>query len=264
MHKLIVSALYIYPIKSCGSISLTSSLVEKRGLQYDRRWMLVDENFQFITQRTNSKLAWIRPSITEQGLVIHHFKSKESLQVPFISEGKRVRVTVWDDECDALLYDKIVNEWFSDQLSMNCRLVYMPDWSMRQIDLTYAPEGEVTAFNDGYPILLLSEKSMENLNAKMEKPLPISRFRPNIVFSGGYDHQEDDLSGFSINDAEFEGVKLCARCNVPTIDQGSLLSTNEPTATLATYRLKDKKILFGQNVLVKKTGSIRVGDVLNF
>ena len=263
---LIVSQLFIYPIKSMGGIELATSKVESRGLQYDRRWMLIDDQNRFISQRENSMLALFRVSISEVGLSVKLlYDSNEGIGVPFLSKDdhvihQRIIVSIWDDRCEALVYPDEINDWFSDRLDMKCRLVYMSDDIHRKIDPKYTVENDITSFSDGYPILIIGQSSLDDLNSKLEDAIPMNRFRPNIVFTGGDPFQEDDMHSFRINQCEMRGVKLCARCNIPTIDQDTILTNSEPTATLAKYRLKEKKILFGQNVIAKTFGKIHVGN----
>lgn len=252
-----------------GGISLSSAFVEPRGLQYDRRWMLIDERGRFISQREASILALFRIKLKEHALDVELlYDSHAGIQVPFltteeIAHSSRITVTVWDTPCEAIAYPDDINHWFSKRIEMPCKLVYMPDDSKRQIDPVYASEGEITSFSDGYPILLIGQSSLDDLNNRMESPIPMNRFRPNIVFTGGEPFQEDFITYFEISGCKMQGVKRCARCNIPTIDQDTTLAHTEPTATLATYRLEQHKILFGQNVIAKTFKDIRVGDVLH-
>jgi uncharacterized protein len=265
-NKLIVTGLYIYPIKSCAGISLTFSLVEPRGLAFDRRWMLIDENNTFISQRNHASLALIHVALTENALLLSK-KGHESfgvLKISFPSQEmlnqSRLKVQIWDDQADAILYPAAINQALSDLLEIPVRLVYMPDDSLRPVDPQYSTGDDYTSFSDGYPVLLVGQASMDLLNEKTSIPIETRRFRPNIVFAGGYPHQEDDCKLFKIGDVILEGVKPCKRCNVPTIDPDTGLSGSEPTITLASYRLRDKGIYFGQNVLVKRPGTVAVAN----
>ncbi|MEP7321340.1 MAG: MOSC N-terminal beta barrel domain-containing protein [Saprospiraceae bacterium] len=266
--SLTVSQLFIYPIKSFGGISLTRCNVEPRGLQYDRRWMLIDSNGRFISQRENALLALFRIQLFDDKLEVRIFNDPiHEITIPFfnsiaLSYLPRIKVTIWDDVCDAVEYPATINQWFSKILDQPCSLVYMPDESIRRIDPDYGVPGEITSLSDGFPVLLIGQASLDDLNKRLINPIPIQRFRPNIVFEGGSPYQEDMIHNFSIHDCRMKGSKLCARCNIPTIDQETALSNQEPTATLATYRLFDKKILFGQNVIIKSLGEIHVGDEL--
>ncbi len=265
---LLVSELYIYPIKSLGGISLTSSTVDIRGLDLDRRWMLIDDFGRCITQREAPVMATLRVEVLDQTLLVYPVANVEdNILIPFITMDQQnnyplVDVALWDDKTQGRLYPSSINAWFSNKLKMESRLVYMDDTILRPVDPTYAQDGEITSFSDGYPILILGQSAMDALNGRLEESLPINRFRPNIVFTGGHPHQEDEMDVFNINGVTFYGVKLCARCNVPTIDQDTGVTNSEPTATLATYRLIQKKILFGQNVLIRQKGTIHVGDAI--
>ncbi len=257
MQDLRLSQIWIYPIKSLGGISVKAAVVEQRGLQYDRRWMLVDDNGIFLTQRKFHEMALLQVEIMEGGLkVSHKTKTIEPLFIPFHAKAyNHLKVQVWDDECDAYTISDAINSWFSMVLNKSCRLVYMPDDSLRKVDKRYAKGDDINSFSDGYPILILGEAALDYLNQQLETALPINRFRPNLVFTGGRPHEEDHWEEFQIGSAVFYGVKPCARCIMTTINQESGESGQEPLKTLATYRKVDNKILFGQNVIPKSLNS---------
>lgn len=262
MEKLTVAELFVYPVKSLGGFGLSRSVVDMRGLQYDRRWMLADENNVFITQRKSRQLALLQTNIEGGYLIISKKNNpadniKISLQHQY---HESIKVDVWGDICTAQPAEQEINDWFSESLQMKCRLVYMPDDSERKVDTNYALQGELTAFSDGYPILMVSEESLSDLNSRLSVPVPMNRFRPNIVISGAYPFQEDEMKKFEINGLQFLGVKPCGRCIVTTIDQDQATISDEPLKTLSSYRKKDNKVLFGQNVLPKSFGHINVGD----
>lgn len=258
----IVTNLYIYPIKSLGGIEVGVANVTSRGLEFDRRWMLVDEHNQFLTQRNFPRLAQLRTSIQDKELLVRDLSDPgQSVRFPLVpTDGEKIRVTVWDDDCDAWDVDGSVNVWFSRILERNVKLVYMPDESIRPVDPQYAKQEDITSFSDAYPILLIGQSSLDDLNARLETPVPMERFRPNIVFSGGAPYAEDDMHRFSINGIDFHGVKLCARCVMTTIDQDKAVAGKEPLRTLSQYRTINNKVMFGQNVLVGGAGIIQVGD----
>jgi uncharacterized protein YcbX len=263
MNELIISALYTYPIKSCHGISLTSTKIEARGLLHDRRWMLIDQNNRFISQREEAILSRFLLNINDHSLIVTF--NEEQKIIPFLSEeeinsNSGELVKIWDDTCPAIAYNEDINNWFSQIIGKPCRLVYMPDSSMRQVDLEYASAGQITAFSDGYPILILGQESMNNLNSLLSTPISINRFRPNIVFTGGFPHVEDTFQKIRINNVQLECVKPSRRCNVPNINQETSIAGDEPTKTLAGYRLFDKRILFGNNTLVHSHGLISVDD----
>jgi uncharacterized protein YcbX len=258
-----VSELFIYPVKSLGGISLSSSPVTGRGLQFDRRWMLVDKNNQFMTQRTFPQMALLKTAISANCLKISCSKNTDSFEIPFITEGEIINVVVWEDQCLAQLVSKEADRWFSEMLSTDCRLVYMPDETKRSVDTGYAHRNEITAFSDGFPLLIIGQSSLDDLNSRLSQPLPINRFRPNIVFTGGEPYEEDWWEHFSINELQFYGVKLCSRCVITAINQQDASKGKEPLKTLATYREWNNKIYFGQNLLHEGEGIIKVGEVIN-
>ncbi|MEO6149728.1 MAG: MOSC N-terminal beta barrel domain-containing protein [Mucilaginibacter sp.] len=260
---LTVSALYIYPIKSLGGIAVDSAMVTDRGFKYDRRWMLVDENNIFLSQREIAQMALLKVEIEAEGLRVSHKYRDEIISIPFAPQGNETcSVVVWDDTCPAIYVSNEADKWFSNMLGYKCRLVYMPDDSHRLVDEKYSPGKELTSFSDAYPFLLIGQASLDELNSRLADALPINRFRPNMVFTGGEPHSEDIIKNFSINGIYFKGVKLCARCIITTTDQDTGIRNKEPLKTLAKYRVKNNNILFGQNLVNKGEGIIAVGDVL--
>lgn len=258
-----VSQLNIYPIKSLGGITLDSANVTDRGLEHDRRWLLIDENNIQRTQRELPAMALLQTAIIPTGLLITHRLTQTQITIPFQPQTNEfTQVQCWDDTVRAQSVDPQADTWFSDILNANCRLVYMPDDTRRQTDLKYTTQGHHTSFADGYPFLLIGEASLDELNSHLDEPLPMNRFRPNIVFSGGAPFEEDHLHDFAIAGIRFNGVKLCARCVMTTIDQLTAQKGREPLLTLAGYRRDGHKILFGQNLIHHGRGRIAVGDEL--
>ena len=259
-----ISQLYIYPVKSLGGFEVQSAQLTDRGLQYDRRWMLVDSNNNFLTQRKHSIMSLLQVAIDKEKLIIYH-KSDVTDTISIDLQPApiaTIKVIVWDDECQAQYVSEEADEWLSAKLKMPCRLVYMPESEKRKVDERYAHKDEVTSFSDGYPVLIIGQASLDDLNKRMPKPLPMDRFRPNIVFTGGLPYDEDTMEHILVNNIDLYGVKLCARCVLTTINQTTALKANEPLKTLASYRMKNNKIYFGQNILYKQTGNIKVGDVI--
>ncbi|HMH21521.1 MAG TPA: MOSC N-terminal beta barrel domain-containing protein [Puia sp.] len=260
---LTVSELYIYPVKSLGGISIASAALTDRGFEHDRRWMLVDENNRCLTQRELPRMALLQTELTRQGLTIRHkHHDHPSLPIPFGDMGEPCTVTVFEDVCSARWVNGRADEWFSQMLSFPCRLVYMPDSSRRLVDDRFAHGQEVTSFSDAFPLLVIGQASLDDLNKRLPAPLPMDRFRPNIVFTGGKPYQEDSMEHFRISGISFFGVKLCARCVITTTDQFTAEKGKEPLQTLNGYRKRENKILFGQNLLYKGKGSISVNDEL--
>lgn len=258
-----ISQLNIYPIKSLGGIAVDNALVTDRGLQHDRGYMLVDENNNFLTQREYPVMALLQTAMEGNELCVSHKKSADlQLRLPLIpiSTGNTTKVQVWEDVCEAVYISQLADEWFSEQIGFSCRLVYMPESTKRKVDINYALKDDVTSFSDAYPILIIGQSSLDDLNSRLETTLPMNRFRPNIVFTGGQPFEEDTMDHFIINGIHFFGVKPCARCVVTTTNQETGIAGKEPLTTLATYRKWNNKILFGQNVLSEGAGEIRVGN----
>lgn len=266
LHTL--TSIHIYPIKSLAGISLNEAVVHPRGLQYDRRWMLVDETGRFVSQREVAEMALLGTALEGPFLTIFSKKNPAlRLQIPLepeVAAMPEIPVQIWDDHCLARLYAPETNQWFSNQLGRNVRLVYMAGSTVRMADSQYAPENMPVSFADGYPFLLIGQASLDGLNSRLEQALPMNRFRPNFVVTSGTPHEEDQWRDFRIGNQAFRGVKPCARCIVPTTDQDTALRSEEPLKNLATYRKEGRKILFGQNVIWLGTGEgrVQVGDVL--
>jgi len=259
---LTVSGLYIYPIKSLGGISLNAATLTDRGFEYDRRWMLVDENDHFLSQREVNAMALLKVQLTATGLLVQNSsKPGDELLIPFEPvTNESFIVTVWSNHCRAFRVSDEADAWFTKQLGLPCKLVYMPESTHRFVDSRYAHQKEITSFSDGYPLLLISQASLDDLNSRLPSPVPMNRFRPNIVFTGGTAFVEDSMKEFEINGVTFFGVKPCARCVITTIDQQTAEKAKEPLKTLSSYRMKNNKIYFGQNLLYRGNGVISIGD----
>ena len=262
-----VAAINIYPVKSLAGISLDFSTCTSRGLQYDRRFMLVDANDEFITQREQPLMATIRMAINDATLL---FTSPfgDTVSVPLAPPVKSTRaVTVWSSVVQAHTVSEEANGWLTEYLGMDVRLVYMPDSAERRVSPDYARSGEIVSFADGYPLLIASEESLADLNARMVATggdaVPMNRFRPNMVVRGGEAFAEDTWGEFQIGDAIFRCVKPCTRCAITTIDQATgEVRGPEPLRTLANYRDSSNGVKFGMNLLPVTLGLVRVGDAL--
>lgn len=264
-----LSSLHIYPVKSLAGISLEAAAVQSRGLQYDRRWMLVDERGMFVSQRELAELALLGTAIEAPFLVVFSRKNpavrlKVPLEIP-LNEMEKMEVQVWDDRCQAYLLPPPVNQWFSDVLGQALRLVFMPESTFRPVDRRFAPDDQAVSFADAFPFLLIGQASLDDLNRRLANPLPMNRFRPNFVVDGSAAFEEDDWGDFTIGAVHFRGVKPCARCIITTTDQDTAQRAAEPLKTLATFRQQNHKILFGQNVILAGDNEgveIRVGNPL--
>ncbi len=261
--SLVLSAIHIYPIKSLGGITLESAVVEARGLQYDRRWMLVDARNQFMTQRKLAKMALLKVSIENESLCVTA-PLMPRFTVPYLPQtNESISVTVWDDTCQALMVSREANNWFSEALQTTCKLVYMPDHTLRPVDPRYAKNEEIVSFADAYPFLLIGEASLADLNSRLALPVPMNRFRPNLVVNTAQPFVEDEWKTICIGETQFHLVKPCARCVLTTVDQQTGIAGKEPLRTLSTYRKINNKVLFGQNVLTENWGmSINLGDTV--
>lgn len=265
-----ISGLFTYPIKACAGHSLMRAALTPRGLAHDRWMMVVDLDGRFLTQRECPTLALVLPTVETDRLTVTA-PGAAALTLPIRTDGPRRAVVIWKSTCEAIDQGDPVAEWFSAHLGRPVRLVRMADGFNRTLDQHYAPRpSDTTGFADGYPILVLSEESLMDLNRRLTTPLPMNRFRPNIVVRGAAPYAEDTWRRFTINGLPFEGVKTCARCAVTTTDQTTAARGREPLATLATYRDSDRGVLFGQNVIqtppdggpTRAWGSVAVGDTV--
>lgn len=264
----LITALNIYPVKSCRGISVASVLMAPTGFQHDREWMIVREDGRFVTQREHPVLALIVPSLEPGFLVLRAPKGSE-LRIPLRHEGALTRVVVWRDTCLAFDAGDEAAQWLRHNLGHRLRLVrFNPDHRrLSSLDWTGGVEAP-NYFTDGYPVLVISEASLADLNGRLEKSLPMNRFRPNLVVSGIDAYAEDIAHEFSTELVRLRAVKPCTRCIITTTDQASgSVDGHEPIRTLKTYRLSRNPpgVLFGQNLIViDGTGQqLRVGETLD-
>lgn len=256
-----VSSLFIYPIKSLQGIAVPEIATTDRGALHDRRWMLVDAEGRFVSQRTTPELVHFRLEMDDGGIKVSHPKAGQGIEVPIsISAGALVPVGIWKDESAALEADQEVNNWFSKILGQNLRLVFMPENVQRPVDTFYAKKNELVSFADGFPYLVIGQSSLDDLNNRLEAPVPMDRFRPNIVFEGGLAFSEDKWNEVRIGSATFKRVKPCARCLVITTDQKTGQRGQVPLRTLNTYRKAGNAVNFGQNLLCVQPGTLRIND----
>jgi len=226
--------------------------------------MLVDDTNRFLSQREIAAMALLRVEILANGLKVYHKEDQHSITIPLLpAVDTTITVDIWGISCEAQLVQPAADEWFSGILGIPCRLVYMADETIVKVDEQYTVNNDLTSFSDGYPILMISDASFEDLNSKIDQQLPINRFRPNLVFTGGEPFIEDTMKEFIINGCTFYGVKPSARCVVTTINQDTAEKGKEPLKTLTTYRRKDAKVYFGQNVIAAGKGNIHVGDEIS-
>lgn len=265
-----ITALYTYPIKSCGALSHTEIEISARGPRDDRRWMIVSDDSQnsgmFITQREYPRLALVQPTVTPDCL---HITAPDlpPLDIPLFDNPPETRqVVIWRDTAQAVDMGPLAAEWFSTHLGLAVRLVQMADHHYRRVDATYSPEAAQVGFADGYPLLLISQASLDDLNKRLiergKVAVPMNRFRPNIVVEGCEPFAEDTWQSITANGISFDVAKPCARCVMTTVDQsaGKSPDPKEPLATLSTFRRVDgNKLMFGQNLVHRQQGILSIG-----
>jgi MOSC domain-containing protein len=254
----VLSSLHIYPVKACGGLSPAEWPVDAFGLRNDRRWMVVDLAGRFVTQREAPRLALVRPALETGGLVLRAPGMPE-LRLPLVpATRERVTVQVWRDVTQGVPVSPESAQWLSRYLGALVRLVWMPDDVLRPTDPQYA-EGHRVSFADGFGFLLVSDASLADLNRRLEAPLPMNRFRPNLVVSGTEPFAEDGWREIRIGGLPLRPVKPCGRCVVTTTDQETGERGQEPLRTLATFRERDGKLMFGMNVVHRGTGRLAMG-----
>lgn len=256
MTDITLSGLHIYPIKSAAGLSLQSAQVQARGLEFDRRWMVVDSNHKFMTQRKVAKMALIGVEITDDTLKVTApdiSPLEIPLQAPNHLQQNSLTVEVWGDRCTAISTGPDSQAWFSEVLGQDCQLVYMPDSSDRPTEHGKFGDTQQVSFADAYPFLLISEASLADLNRRLvEKqadPIPMNRFRPNLVVTGCDAFAEDTWKHIQIGSYRLTVAKACSRCVIPSIDQATGIKQKEPLPTLITFRHWDGNIWFGQNLI---------------
>lgn len=255
-----LSTLIYYPIKACRGFEVPAARVERMGLEHDRRMMVVTPEGQFLTQREFPRLALVTPTL--QGDFLHlSAPGFDAIRVAVQSRGTTVSVNIWKSRgVQAVDQGEEAAQWFSEWLGAPVRLVHLAEGYLRRINEKYAINADDhTGFADGYPILLASEDSLADLNARLESPIPMNRFRPNVVVSGCEPFAEDGWKRIRLGEVELAVVKPCARCVVTTFDKDTLVRSPEPLRTLSTFRRGPKGVLFGMNVIPLAEGVISVG-----
>ncbi|HKK75201.1 MAG TPA: MOSC N-terminal beta barrel domain-containing protein [Saprospiraceae bacterium] len=258
----------IYPIKSLAGISVASASVEPKGLALDRRWMLVDNQGRFLSQRKDPQMALLHlewhTAAQEILRISHRKKTLPPLLLPLeikLSE-ERIKVSIWDDELMAIPLGQGYDEWFSRALDRNCRLVYMPSSDRRPVDPDYAQAEDSVSFADGFPYLLANHASLQDLNERLRTPITMDRFRANLIIEGTEAWAEDSWTSFKIGEVVFRSLKPCARCVLITVDPATGEKSPEPLKTLSRFRKSGNKVLFGINACwnLESGSELKVGD----
>jgi uncharacterized protein YcbX len=259
MSGVILSAIYRYPVKSLRGQAFDRLDVGRRGLIHDRRWMVVDAQGRFLTQRQLPRMSLIDASVDDGGGLWLAAPGMSALDLPDGESGAQIRVQVWGDEVNAGPVSGDADGWLSEFLGQDCRLVVMPEKTRRAVDPQFATPADEVGFADGFPFLLISQASLDDLNNRLTTPVPMLRFRPNLVVSGCSAFAEDGWKRIRIGELVFRVAKPCSRCVIPTIDFTTAERAREPLQTLMQYRRRDNKVYFGQNLLHEGGGALEVG-----
>ena len=257
-----ISEIFIYPIKSLAGISLPEAKLSDRGLQYDRRWMLIDQNGRFISQRKFPKMALLQPEINGEKVIVRH-KSEGIDPLIFSTKPETdtfITGTVWGDACLTQRVSDQADAWFSDVLQTDCLLVFMPNQSRRPVAEKHAVNREITSLSDGVPHLIIGKSSLDSLNSSLDVPVPMDRFRTNFVFTGGPPYIEDGWKKITIGKVIFHLVTQRGRCTMTNVNQDSGVMGREPFLTLSKTRNTGEKVIFGMGMVHEGEGDIKIGD----
>jgi len=255
-----VSNLTYYPIKACRGFDVPASSIQRMGLEHDRRMMVVTPDGKFLTQREHPRLALVTPTLKNDALILSA-PNFNSLQIGIQKSGTPTLVNIWTSSgVHAIDQGDETAAWLSDWLGVTVRLVHFADGFKHNVPADYAvtPDDQ-TGFADDYPILIVSEESLQDLNSRLDSAVPMNRFRPNLVVKGGAPFAEDAWKRIRIGDVEMALVKPCARCVVTTIDKETLEKSKEPLKTLSAYRRHKLGAIFGVNVIPLNEGKVETG-----
>lgn len=257
-----LSGLYRYPLKSAAGEALRETALDALGVQGDRRWMVVDtQTGRFLTQRLLAQLTQLQARWLGSTHLQLSAPGMADVTVALPDEHAPLRaVTIWSDSLQVPDAGDQAAKWLSQWLGRACRLVQVPHARARQVDTAYANVGDKVAFADGFPLLLIGQASLDDLSARVGQALPMLRFRPNLVVSGGQPYAEDSWKRIRIGELEFRVVKGCSRCIMTTLDPqtGERSADREPLTTLKTYRERDGQVYFGQNLIACGEGHLRL------
>lgn len=263
-----LSEIRIYPIKSLAGLPLTTATLTPKGLYLDRRWMLVDSQRQFLSQRSVPQMALLdlqwasrSPDVLR---ISHRKRNLEPLLLPLTPpvSNTSLQVGVWDDWVDAVVAGPAYDAWFTQALGVDCQLVFMPEAAQRSVDPNYAQAGDTLSFADGFPYLLANQASLQDLNQRLSQPVDMDRFRPNLLVAGAAPWEEDHWQSFQIGSVHFRSIKPCARCVLINVNPFTAEKSREPLDTLSSFRKKGNKVLFGINACWDQGAELqlKVGD----
>lgn len=252
-----LSGLRLYPLKGAAGRAAARVRLDPRGVVGDRRWVIYGRDGRFVSQRDVPRLALVTAELVGEQLRLGA-PGRAMLEVA--PSGPETQVTVWDDTVAALDCGDAAAAWLTATLGREARLGVLPADAERQVDLAYAKPGDQVGYADGFPLLVANEASLVDLNARLAAPVPMDRFRPNVVIAGAPPFAEDGWRRLRVGAVELDLVKPCARCAVITVDQATGVRGKEPLATLASFRTVDGKVLFGVNAIHRGGGELAVGD----
>lgn len=261
-----IEQINIYPVKSLAGIAVQEAEALPKGFAHDRRWMLIDGEGAMMTQRQYPAMALIQPVIEGDTLrLLDRNNPANSIFFPLkAKEGEPLGAEVWDSATQVLAPGGPADQWLSDLLGVPARLVYQPEASPRPVDERYARPDEHVSLADGFPYLLISQESLAHLNGRLDTPVPMDRFRPNIVVSGCEPHEEDRWESFTTEALRFRVAKPCGRCVMTTVDQEKgEFDGKEPLRTLSKYRRSGDRVDFGMNLLLDAPGMLKVRESIN-
>ncbi|HEY6879310.1 MAG TPA: MOSC N-terminal beta barrel domain-containing protein [Polyangiales bacterium] len=254
-----LTGIFIYPVKSARGIALPAARLSDRGIAHDRRFLIVDASGRFYTQRDDPSLALLATAIVGSALVLS-FRDK-SLEVPLTPRAGDTRsVRVFADEIVGALEIPLAEDFLGDAFGRELSLVYMPDHVQRRVDPTRAAPDDLVGFADGFPYLLCNESSLSALNAHLSAPVPMRRFRPNFVIEGAPAYAEDRTGPLTIGGVPFLALKPCSRCVIIDTDPELGVRSPGPLAALAHTHTLEKRAIFGQNLVARGAGVVRLGD----
>ncbi|MFT5136514.1 MAG: hypothetical protein ACI9XU_000751 [Arenicella sp.] len=260
MKSIKTSQLSVYPVKSANGNAVATMWLDAMGPKWDRRWMVVDANYRFITQRKFAQMCHIKTKLSGDNLTLSAPGAGSiTLDDP---SAMAHDVVVWGDTVQAQDCGDVAAQWLSDYLGRSCRLVFMADETRRFVNPEHAKNREIVSFSDGYPILIVSSESLELLNSKLDNDVQMDRFRPNIVVTGCAPHAEDQWKRIKIGEIEMSLVSACSRCIMPSIDQQTGDKNQKVLDALQAYRRCDREIYFGMNAIHHSVGKIKLGDQL--
>ncbi len=263
-HRKMLASIHVYPVKGCRGTDLRESAVEPWGLAGDRRWLIVDADGRFVSQREQAPLARVTVEQVPGGGIIVSTEGRPPLPVRAPGPAELLKVSVWSSTVLAAAAGPEAGAWFSAYLDQPVRLVYLDDPTRRAVDPEFGRDGDVVSFADGYPLLLTNTASLDELGdwlaADGDQPVPMNRFRPNVVVTGFGPWAEDRWRRVRIGAVSFQVAKPCGRCVVTTTDQFTGVRGRQPLRMLGKKRRFGQSLVFGQNIIPETPGQIRVGD----